>query len=171
MRTKRFSRLQMIAAVAVTAAAVLPAAALAVWIVIGPQGLTLLEGLALINTRFVGEYNAAEVTDAAMAGMVEGLNDRWSYYLDAEGYAAQNLRRTNKYVGVGITVSYEREEGLLIKEVTAGGPAEAADIQPGEIIVSVDGTSLAGRVRFFEDMTEKSAVNSITPLEEGKGLG
>ena len=42
MRTKRFSRLQMVAAVAVTAAAVLAAAALAVWIVIGPQGLTLL---------------------------------------------------------------------------------------------------------------------------------
>ena len=148
MRTKRFSRLQMVAAVAVTAAAVLAAAALAVWIVIGPQGLTLLEGLALINTRFVGEYDAAEVADAAMAGMVEGLNDRWSYYLDAEGYAAQNLRRTNKYVGIGITVSYEREEGLLIKEVAAGGPAEAADIQPGEIIVSVDGTSLAGEARY-----------------------
>lgn len=36
-------------------------------------------------------------------------------------------------------------------------------------MIGVD--SLAGRVRFFEDMTEKSAVNSITPLEEGKGLG
>ena len=37
------------------------------------------------------------------------------------------------------------------------------------LVIGVD--SLAGRVRFFEDMTEKSAVNSITPLEEGKGLG
>lgn len=37
------------------------------------------------------------------------------------------------------------------------------------LVIGVD--SLAGRVRFFEDMPEKSAVNSITPLEEGKGLG
>lgn len=37
------------------------------------------------------------------------------------------------------------------------------------LMLGVD--SLAGRVRFFEDLTEKSAVKSITPLEEGKGLG
>lgn len=37
------------------------------------------------------------------------------------------------------------------------------------LMLGVD--SLAGRVRFFEDLTEKSAVKSVTPLEEGKGLG
>ncbi|MCD7994742.1 MAG: hypothetical protein LUK37_24370 [Clostridia bacterium] len=37
------------------------------------------------------------------------------------------------------------------------------------LLMGVD--SLAGKVRYFEDMTEKSAVKSITPFEEGKGLG
>ncbi|WP_125142313.1 hypothetical protein [Clostridium transplantifaecale] len=37
------------------------------------------------------------------------------------------------------------------------------------LLIGVD--SLAGRVRFFEDTLEKSAVKSITPLEEGKGVG
>lgn len=37
------------------------------------------------------------------------------------------------------------------------------------LLIGVD--SLAGKVRLFEDMTEKSAVKSITPFEEGKGLG
>lgn len=37
------------------------------------------------------------------------------------------------------------------------------------LLIGVD--SLAGRVRFFEDTTEKYALKSITPLEEGKGLG
>lgn len=37
------------------------------------------------------------------------------------------------------------------------------------MLVGVD--SLAGKVRFFEDMTEEGAVKSIAPLEEGKGLG
>lgn len=37
------------------------------------------------------------------------------------------------------------------------------------LLIGVD--SLAGKVRYFEDMTEKSAVKSITPFEEGKGLG
>ena len=35
------------------------------------------------------------------------------------------------------------------------------------LLIGVD--SLAGKVRYFEDMTEKSAVKSITPFEEGKG--
>lgn len=37
------------------------------------------------------------------------------------------------------------------------------------LVIGVD--SPAGRVRFFEDMLEKAAVKSVTPLEEGKGLG
>ena len=37
------------------------------------------------------------------------------------------------------------------------------------LLIGVD--SLAGKVRFFEDTTEKYALKSITPLEEGKGLG
>ena len=148
MRVKRFTIFQLVLAVAAAMAAVAGITALWAWTAIGPQGLTLLEGLAVINTRFVGEYDETEVVDAAMEGMVSGLNDRWSYYLDAEGYAAQNQRRTNQYVGIGVTVTYEREEGLLIQDVAAGGPAEAAGIRPGELIVAVDGTSLAGEARY-----------------------
>lgn len=37
------------------------------------------------------------------------------------------------------------------------------------LLVGVD--TLSGNVRFFEDMTESGAVKSITPFEEGKGLG
>ena len=37
------------------------------------------------------------------------------------------------------------------------------------LLIGVD--SLAGKVRFFEDTLEESAVKSITPLEESKGLG
>lgn len=37
------------------------------------------------------------------------------------------------------------------------------------MLVGVD--SLAGKVRFFEDMTKEGAVKSIEPMEEGKGLG
>lgn len=148
MRVKRFTILQLVLAVVVAVAAAAGLIALWAWTAIGPQSLTLLEGLAIINTNFVGEYDESEVVDAAMEGMVSGLNDRWSYYLDAEGYAAQNQRRTNQYVGIGVTVTYEREEGLLIQDVTAGGPAEAAGVLSGELIVAVDGTSLAGEARY-----------------------
>lgn len=148
MRKKRFSALAVVMSVVLTLVISLGGVALAAWLTIGAQGLTLLEGLALINTRFVGEYEKDGVTDAAMSGMVAGLNDRWSYYLNPESYAANQERRQNQYVGIGVTVSYEDERGLLVTIVNEGGPAEKAGLQAGDIIISAEGTSLAGEARY-----------------------
>lgn len=148
MRKKRFSALAVVLSVVLTLVISLGGVALAAWLTIGAQGLTLLEGLALINTRFVGEYEKDGVTDAAMSGMVAGLNDRWSYYLNPESYAANQERRQNQYVGIGVTVSYEDERGLLVTIVNEGGPADKAGLQAGDIIISAEGTSLAGEARY-----------------------
>ena len=142
MRKKRFSLAQLLLAIALTAAAVLGCGLLAVRAWMGEGGRSLVEGLRLVNTLFVGEYDETEVVDAALEGMVSGLGDRWSYYLTADELEAQNQRRTNQYVGVGITVNYTREEGLYILGVEAGGPAEAAGLEAGEVITAVDGVSL-----------------------------
>ena len=148
MRKKRFSLAQLLLAIALTAAAVLGCGLLAVRAWMGEGGRSLVEGLRLVNTLFVGEYDETEVVDAALEGMVSGLGDRWSYYLTADELEAQNQRRTNQYVGVGITVNYTREEGLYILGVEAGGPAEAAGLEAGEVITAVDGVSLAGEARY-----------------------
>ncbi len=148
MLKKQFSLLHLLLAAALTAAAVLAGGALLLSQLMGSGGRSLVEALYLINTRFVGEYDEDAVVDAALEGMVEALGDRWSYTLTAEELAAQNQRRTNQYVGIGVTVSYEREEGLEILEVTAGGPAEAAGLLAGEVITAADGTSLAGEARY-----------------------
>ena len=148
MGKKRFSICHMLLAVLLTALLLAGGAILAFWTLWGKAGLSLLEGLGMVDTFFVGEYDETEVVDAALEGMVEGLGDRWSYYLTAEDYAAQNQRRTNRYVGIGVTVDYSREDGLLIQEVTPGGPAEEAGLAAGETILSADGTSLAGEARY-----------------------
>ena len=68
----------------------------------GEGGRSLVEGLRLVNTLFVGEYDETEVVDAALEGMVSRLGDRWSYYLTAEELEAQNQRRTNSMWGLGL---------------------------------------------------------------------
>ena len=148
MRKKRFSLIHLLLLVLLTVAVTAGVGLAVLYQMVGKEGLSLLEGLHLINEKFVGEYDEGEVVDAALEGMVEGLGDRWSYFLTEEEYEAQNQRRTNQYVGVGVTVNYESEEGLQIVEVTAGGPAEEAGLQPGELITAVDGFSLAGEARY-----------------------
>lgn len=148
MRKKRFSLIHLLLLVLLTVVVTVGVGLGVLYQMVGKEGLSLLEGLHLINEKFVGEYDEGEVVDAALEGMVEGLGDRWSYFLTEEEYGAQNQRRTNQYVGVGVTVSYTSEEGLQIVEVTAGGPAEEAGLQPGELITAVDGFSLAGEARY-----------------------
>jgi len=115
---------------------------------LGGDGLAVMEGYLLARYAFVEkDADIAGATDQALNAMVAGLGDRWSYYRDAEGYEALKERRANNYVGVGVTVTYDREEGLYVQAVSEGGPAAQAGIVPGDIITAVDGASIAGDAR------------------------
>lgn len=148
MKTKRFTTLQLLCAALGGALLTLLAVLLTAWLVLGPQAAVLVEAWGMVQAKFIGDYDPDKAVDAALSGLVEGLGDRWSYYLDAEGYASQNQRRTNSYVGVGVTVSYENEAGLLILAVEPQAPAGKAGLSAGELIVAVDGLSLAGEARY-----------------------
>ena len=162
MKTKRFSVLSIILTAALSVLVTLGAVALTIWLLLGSSGLAIASGAAYINTRFVGEYDPDAMADAALNAMVESLGDRWSYYMDAESYAASQLRHENAYVGIGVTVTYE-EDGLHVQSVVEGGPAEAAGLLAGEIITAVDGNALTGEV------TEESIQyrSSLIQGEEG----
>lgn len=99
--------------------------------------------LRVIDTNFVGEYDLDEVTDAALEGAVASLDDNWSYYMDAESYAAYQDYSANRYQGIGVTI-LQQPEGFEIVTLTKDGPADRAGLQVGEIILAVDGISVSG---------------------------
>ena len=144
MREKRFSIRALIVTAVIAVLATAGVIAGAAWALLGPEGLGMMEAVVLINTQFVGEHDMGAATDQAMDALIEGLGDRWSYYMDAEGYAAQQESRSNSYVGIGVTVTYPEEGGLLIQSVAEGGPADQAGLTAGERITAVDGTELTG---------------------------
>lgn len=117
-------------------------------LLLGRSGISLMEGWILAKYAFVDtQADLDSAADEALTGLVSGLNDRWSYYLSKEDYERVTQNRANNYVGVGVTVNYEREEGLFVQAVTAGGPAEEAGVVIGDIIIAVDGISIAGDAR------------------------
>ena len=144
MREKRFSVRTLIVTAVIAALAAAGVLAGAAWALVGPEGLGMMEAMVLINTQFVGEHDMGAATDQAMDALIEGLGDRWSYYMDAEDYVAQQESRSNSYVGIGVTVTYPEEGGLLIQSVAEGGPADQAGLTAGERITAVDGTELTG---------------------------
>lgn len=132
----------------ITVALTLAVSAGAWCLLLGPSGLAMVQTYLLARFAFVEEdADLGRAVDAGLNAFVNGLGDRWSYYLDQERHQATNQRRANNYVGVGVTVSYEREEGLLVQSVTPDGPADKAGVVPGDVITAVDGQSIAGDAR------------------------
>ena len=96
----------------------------------------------LILTCFIGETDQTALQDAAAEGMIDSLDDRWSYYMTAGEYAAHMEQANNAYVGIGITIVQEEGvEGFRIMVVNEGGPAWEAGLQVGDVIVGVEGQS------------------------------
>lgn len=110
----------------------------------GALGYSKLDQLEmLIEERFIGEADPEKLEDAAADAMIKATGDRWSYYISAEEYAEYEERMANAYVGVGITIQkQEGNLGFLILEVTEGGPAQEAGLQPEDLIVRVEDTDV-----------------------------
>lgn len=112
----------------------------------------------VIDRFYIGNVDEQAREDAMAKAMVEALGDKWSYYMTAEEYLEYKETMSNSYVGVGITVQNSADkQGIDIVAVTAGGPAEAAGVQPEDRIVEIDGTSVL-----------EMDVNSIAGLIKGQ---
>lgn len=142
MRNRRFSFRALVLTALCSAVVTAALAAGAAALFLGRAGLGMAEAMVLINTQFVGEHDIDGAVDQAMDALIDGLGDRWSYYMDADGYAAQQESRSNSYVGIGVTIAYLEDGSVEIQAVVEDGPAAEAGLAPGERIVAVDGVRL-----------------------------
>ena len=157
--------------VAVITAALTVAVLLPVSGVLGASSkLQQLENLIL--NYYVDVADAKELEDAAAQAMIEALGDRWSYYMTAEEYESRQEQQNNAYVGIGVTIdAQDTQNGITIIAVAEGGPAEAAGLQPGDVIVAAEGQSVlgmtTGEVQTIIKGKEGTAVQ-ITYLRNGE---
>ena len=140
----------------------------------------LQQVLQLIEERFIGETDRTALEDAAAGAMIDAMGDRWSYYISAKDYAAHMEQMNNAYVGIGVTISPLEEGGFEIIVVNAGGPAEEAGIQLGDVIVAVSGQSVLemdttacrdlvrGKEGTFVDITVRRGEEELTLSVERK---
>jgi len=110
------------------------------------QGSGKLSQLStVIENRYIGDADTEALEDAAAEAMVDAVGDRWSYYMTAEEYEAIQQQKGNIYVGIGITVTArEDDQGIDILKVEEAGPAYAAGIRAGDILVSAAGQDVTG---------------------------
>jgi carboxyl-terminal processing protease len=93
--------------------------------------------LERVKHDYVNPVNDHQLLQAAIRGMVASL-DPYSAYLDGDEYDEVKISSSGRYFGVGIELSIEDEQVVVIAPFD-GSPAAQAGIRSGDIIVTIDG--------------------------------
>lgn len=99
--------------------------------------------LEIIESHYAENVDKNAIFDGALKGMVGTLGDKHSTYLGGDLYKDFSAQMSGTYAGIGVYIA-STDEGILIAGVMEGSPAEEAGLQRGDILVSIDGTSVEG---------------------------
>ena len=101
----------------------------------------------VIEANYFEEVDPSALEQASIRGMVSELrqryDDRFSHYFSPEQLDEFEAATSGRFSGIGLNVS-EVKEGLRVSSVIPGTPAEDAGLQEGDLIVAVEGESIAG---------------------------
>jgi carboxyl-terminal processing protease len=134
----------------------------------------LAEVLERVEREYVDPVDDHQLLQAAIRGMVSSL-DPYSAYLDGDEYDDIKISSSGQYSGVGIEVSMEDGQVVVVAPLD-GSPAAGAGIRSGDVIATIDGvpvntTTLAdtiGRMRGKEGTSVKIGIlreGSTEPLQ------
>jgi carboxyl-terminal processing protease len=111
-----------------------------------PAGLSA-EAAELIEGNYFREVPRDELSGASLRGMVRGLRrrykDRFSSYLSPQMKERFDEEISGRFSGIGLGVTAV-PRGLRADRVFPRSPAARAGIEPGDVVVSVEGRSIAG---------------------------
>lgn len=124
------------------------ALAVAIALSFGSLGITaeassVEEVRSLVESNYYRTVGDEVLAKDSIEGIIEGLEDPHTSYMNKEQYQAFLDSIESKYYGVGFYFEIV-EEGVLVSSVIENSPAEAAGMASGDIVVSADEKSLAG---------------------------
>ena len=95
-----------------------------------------------VRSEYVEEVDDAELIEAAIQGMLSSL-DPHSTFLNSKAYGEMQVHTRGEFGGLGIEVTMENG---LVKVVSPidDTPAYKAGMQPGDLIVGIDGAPVFG---------------------------
>ncbi len=114
--------------------------------------LTSSGGIGLIEQAWTALFNnyvepekldATTLSRAGIRGILEELDDPYTYYLAPEVARLGMSSLEGKFDGIGATVAVKDEKITIVAPIP-GSPAAEAGIKPGDVILAIDGRSTEG---------------------------
>ena len=112
-----------------------------------PGGLSG-EAAEILEHNYWRKTGQIELGNASLQGMVRALrrrhHDRFTEYFSPENLESFNQQIEGRFSGIGLSVATDKR-GLRVEQVFPGSPAAQAAIGVGEVVVAVEGESIAGQ--------------------------
>jgi len=111
------------------------------------------EAFQKIEENYIGEIDYTKLVEGAIHGMISGLDDPFSVYMDKAELDDFNGEISGTFEGIGAEIS-AKNGSLVVVAPIEGSPAEKAGLKAGDIIRSIDSQIVDG-------MTVDEAINKI----------
>ena len=114
----------------------------------------------ILNKYYLGDIDEEKLAEGSIKGYIEGLDDPYTEYISKEEMKDYMEDTLGNYVGIGIYMTADKKQDKVkVISPIKGSPAEKAGIEPGDIIVSVNGKTYKA--------SEMSAMSNDIKGEEG----
>lgn len=114
-----------------------------------------------LDQTYIYDLQEEKMIENAIKGYVDGINDKYTQYLNKEEMKSLMEDTSGNYIGIGVYLANNTADNtILVIGVVEGSIAEEVGMQSGDIIKAVDGTQYNG-----------DQLDSVTNLLKGKEEG
>ena len=114
---------------------------------------------SVVRQNYAGTFLESVLTDDIAKGLVAGLGDPYAEYYDAATYKILTAGPTQGPVQIGIVPEMDESGYMRVEEVYPDSPAQAAGIEPGNLIIRIDDL----------DITKDNYQEAVERLEDEQG--
>jgi carboxyl-terminal processing protease len=137
-----------------------------------------------IDDRYAGgEVDRATLVQGAIKGMIDSLEDPFSQYLTSTEYRDSLQGISGQFEGIGAEIATSDPDGgggctpvgaacrLVVTRPIVGSPAERAGLQPGDVVLSVDGSTVDGLTADDARSRIRGPKGTVVTLSVQRGIG
>lgn len=97
-----------------------------------------------IINDYYEEIDHNKLLESGIEGMLNYLEDDYSFYMNSQESESFNEQVEGKYTGIGVEIVQLADDTVQIYNVFDGTPAEVAGLKKGDIFISINDESVAG---------------------------
>lgn len=105
-----------------------------------------VEHYEFIIKNYEGEIDTKKLIKDAIEGMVNGIEDDYTSFIDKERDESFTIRLNGSYTGLGVEITSNSEGYINVVGVFKNSPAERAGMKVGDVIVKLNGEDIKGVV-------------------------